>query len=240
MEDKKFKSWCFTVRTGKGVPAVLRQKIIKWLKLQEGAYAVSEMKDEAEHIHGQVWLSKPRVRKDINQSLQRICKKIFDDWDWRNDKVLYKGTRIGYSDEYIAYMNKGDDNKKVDLLFTNIPEGTSGYYPSLEEQRQVQDKANAVDKRFHRWMENWRIYKDKHDVIGRYSEVRDFVMIAMYRDKTEPVLLRHRDRVDFCINLYMYVNSIITYMTEAELLTCENEVKEFEDPQKNARAIKEL
>lgn len=109
-----------------------------------------------------------------------------------------------------------------------------------EEQRKVLEKSRAVDKRFHRWKVNWLEYKGENNLMGYYSEVRDFVMHMMYRAKKEQILARHRDRVDFCVNLYMYVNSIITFMPEKELLALEESPKAFVDPQPNPLAIKEL
>ena len=132
---QKFKSFGITVRPRAGMSSKLQLAMVSWLDKQPYAVAVTEMEDEAKHLHAQVWYDKARTKSDVSKQIQRICEKSCDTWDAAQTKVMRGGIRIAYSDWYDSYLlNNPDKEGEPNILMERVPDRTMDYYPSEEEQ----------------------------------------------------------------------------------------------------------
>ena len=163
------------------------------------------MEDEARHLHGVIYLKTSKTKGDINKSLESICSRKVDDWNSSQNIVLRRGTKICYNDDFITeYLSKEDN-----ILYSNIPENTSEYYPTLEEQKAVQAKSNAVDQRFHQWETDFNLskYKEKMDKFPKLSIlfIAQFLEDMMFSTRKYPVVIDPKKRKENAKALLMYV-----------------------------------
>lgn len=229
-----YRSYCFTVRPLQGLSKETESLILRWLRKQHKAFATIEGDDEARHMHGQIWLEEPRERGKVNQSLKRICEKSIVDWSAVEAKVLSKGTRIAYSDWFDSYLD--DDLTKSHnfkyIVINNPPDKTEEYYPSQQEQDQIQQEANAVDKQMHRWEQAWFNYikekniKNGHSII--YGAIDKFVRRRWFVTREELGPRCPKIQKNFIRYLYCYINKL-TNEPNWEALKL---VEEYQEPQR--------
>lgn len=184
-----YRSYTFTVRPTKGVTKETEIRLIKWLKKQDYGYATIEMTDEARHLHGQIWLDVGRARGVVNKSIRLICEETIPDWNSAQAKVLSNGTKIAYDDFYTSYLLDSEKklSDKKNVVFEKVPDRTTEYYPTEEEQNRVKSECNAVDKRYHKLNEmylNW----DKYELDDTLYNVSIFVNDMMFKKKTIAVI----------------------------------------------------
>ncbi len=145
----EFRSFAFTIRPQQGVPenGDLEKSVIIYLSKYRG-FLVSEKEGHERHLHGQVFFEKAKRKFDVNKQLNLICQRTVPDWNIEQQRVLHKGTKICYNDDwFLNYTNKECESE---LLYSDMPQGASmEYYPSQEEQMKAQSRTNAVDKVFH-------------------------------------------------------------------------------------------
>lgn len=203
-----YKSWAFTIRPRDGVEkdSPLQIAIVKWCMKQDYYFLCAEGKDEARHLHGQVWYDSPRDKGTINKSLERICEKHVNTWDPAQKKVLRSGTKIAYSSDFIEnYLSKEDQ-----WILNACPENEEDYYPSEEEQNKVQGAANAVDKRYHRLSEMFKEYNG-NNFQHHCSDLRKKEILAkwlgnqMFKEKTIPVIADKKHRTQLLESLKAYL-----------------------------------
>ena len=207
-----YKSYAITIRPKNGLSRKTEEEVVKFLKKQHHAFAVLEGEDEARHLHGQIWFEKPKVKGDINKSLERICERTIDDWTPAQKVVLRGGTKIAYNDDFVeTYCQKENDPR---IIYNSPPDG-GDYYPSVEEQEKVKSSANAVDKRYHRlsekfkeWLPEWEDYK--YPSATRKERVANFLIDAMFKSKTEMVIADKKARLQLCDCLTSYIYSVGT------------------------------
>lgn len=223
-----FRSYCFTVRPLQGLTQLTEGEILKWLKKQDYAFATIEGKDEARHMHGQIWLKEPRARGKVNQSIKRICERSINEWAAIEAKVLSKGTKIAYSDWFDSYLNN-DLEKSHEfeyIVINNPPDKTEEFYPSQEEQERIQGEAHAVDKQMHRWEQVWYTREPKESSII-YNNIDRFVRECWFVTRTECGPRCPKNQKNFIRYLYMYINK----------LTHEPNWKDLVEGQENIRIL---
>lgn len=203
----KFKSFGFTVRPKNGLKTDLEDALRKWI-LKQPYYAYNvEMEDEAKHLHAQVWYDEPKSKGDLTKALFRIQSRYDDDWGNASKKVLSSGVKIAYNDKFMEYMSKDSP-----LIEDCPPDCTDDFYPSEEEQLAVQEKCNAVDTRFHKflimfkestWYSEEDALMDGSHIMGK-ARVADWYFDAMFVSKTIPVVQDNKVRCQVITSLYYY------------------------------------
>lgn len=197
-----FRSYAFTVRPKLGLQTPLEEGLVKWLSKHHG-FLCTEMEDEAKHAHGVIYLEKPKLKGDLNKSLESICSRLVPDWDANQNMVLRRGTKICYNDNFIdEYLSKEDN-----VIFSKIPEDTSQYYPSKEEQEKVQAKSNAVDKKFHQWETDFlnSIYYEEFKKTPLQLYISQFLEDMMFSSRRYVVTVCPKKRREYAKALYLYV-----------------------------------
>lgn len=198
-----YKSYSVTVSTEDCVEGPFQEWITSFLKKQEYAYGVIELKKSGvRHAHFQCWWNEAKNKGTFTRTLSRNIAK------YSPTSIMCKALKvnISYSDGYVNYMEKDI----VDILIDNVPAGdTDRFYPSEEEQQQAQETANAKDKRFHLWsiafQEWWS--KDLEEDLPSISEVAEFFADSMFSSKTMSVTTDKRIRIQNTKSLYMYLCS---------------------------------
>lgn len=197
-------SFSITVRPRLGLHNEYDEAVIKYItKHQYHAY-VHEMEHEARHIHAQIWIPKSN-QDNIRKALFRIGEKFDPTWDPASKKLLSGGVRIAYNDDFVEkYMAK--ENKPI----MNLPDNTSDYYPSKEEQAKAMAKAKrCADPYFNHlkelWFEQFPGYNEIEPEILLY-DIAMFYYDQMFRYKNIAVIrdARQRKANAKCLLHYIY------------------------------------
>lgn len=229
----KYSSYCITFRPKNGLSHGTQEALDKWLKKQDYYFAVTEMCDDAKHLHGQIWLKTPRARGEVCTAIQRIGQRTVDDWDDAHVKVMRSGIKIAYSDWYIDYLQECDKkNEAPNIICSNVPDNTLDFYPTEEEQEEVREQHNAVDKKYFKLE---RLYLDRHsdDHIVTLKSVQAFMANAMYCERIICVIEDSRRLQHTCKALFNYLNKSKEWQacaTNAEInesIELENRRQEF-------------
>lgn len=200
--SQMYKSYAFTIRPRNGVNASIVSDTIRWLKRQEYGFLVQEMKDEAAHLHGQLWIDVPRLKGTVALSLEKLQERNDLDWDPASKKVLRRGVKIAYNSDFVEeYLSKEDN-----ILYNNPPEDEDSYYPSKEEQQAVQDAHKAADKRLHQL----KVMYDKSEIskkpnVDTEYKISIFLYNSWYVDKTIPTVQNLRYEQELRRKLHHYV-----------------------------------
>lgn len=213
------RSFAITIRPKNGLSRKTEIEVLKFLEKQHHAFAVLEGEDEARHLHGQIWFSVEKTKGDLNKSLERICERTIEDWTPAQKVVLRGGTKYAYNDDFVENYCQKEDNPKI--VYNNPPSATDEYYPSQEEQQKIKDSSNAVDKRFHRWLQDFKESKYwlNEEWTPTIIDCGRFLSYKMFHTKEYPVIVEKRKRVEYTKGLYMYANSSIQ---AKEFVSCED------------------
>jgi len=221
-----FKSYGITIRPKCGVSEelqnVILEKINKFKNL-DSCYMIAEKEGIERHLHLQVWFNEPRRKGDLKKQLERTLSS-YDWWDTHHKRYCIH-IKIAYNDWITNYCleneTKGDILEEIQA---EIPSNTESYYPSEQEQQDVQDLANAKDTRFHLLKKQFEesefsdndTYNFGRDVYNKF-QISAFLNDAMFIRKTIPVVSEKRKRIELSQSLYMYVSGsgdISEFMTE--------------------------
>lgn len=198
-----YRSWCITIRPRDGLSDKTLDAAKKWLQKCPYSFAVLEMDHEARHLHAQIWYNEPKVRGDICKQIQRICERTISDWDDAQKKVLRQGVKIAYSDWYLDYLAENGLKEKPNIILENPPDKTLDFYPTEEEQQNIQIMKTAVDPRFANLEIKFYEWVGERDV--SLKVVSQFLAIQMFQERTIKVLLHQRDRKALAVSLLAYV-----------------------------------
>lgn len=200
--SRLFRCYAFTIRPILGLQTPLEEGLIKWLSKYPG-FLCTEMEDEARHAHGVIYYETPKSKGDLNKSLESICSRCVPDWNPNQNMVMRRGTKICYNDEFITEYLAKEDN----VIYQNIPQDTAPYYPSKEEQEEVQAKSNAVDKKFYQWETDFlasdQFKEFKKMPIQLY--VSKFLEDMMFSSRKYPVVVCPKKRKEYAKALFLYV-----------------------------------
>lgn len=213
----QFQAFAITVRPQNGFQEETEKAFLKWFEKQHGAFAVIEKEGVERHLHAQLFYETPKSKGDINKQLNRICSRTIPDWSPAEERVLKRGTKIAYNDDYMDEYLAKEDN----IIFNNPPENTKEYYPSEEEQQKVKASSNAVDKRYHAWSVDFKESKfwQGEDWLPALADTAKFLAYQMFVSKKYPIITEHRKKVEYTKNLHMYVCekiSIEEFMTQED------------------------
>ncbi len=203
----EFRSFAFTIRPLDGVPedSDLEKAIINYVAKYKG-FVCYEKEDISRHLHGQIFFEKAKRKHDVNKQLNLACVRNVPEWDLDQQHVLHSGTKIAYNDDwYLNYCNKED----TVFLYRDLPEDTSQYYPSIEEQQKIMAKSHAVDKTFHHLKE---LYDSDPVVVHNVklgnpsqSHIREWLYEQMYVKKNIRVIEDKRKFNQRAEALYHYL-----------------------------------
>ncbi len=199
-----FRSYCLTIRPRDGITDDTTQQITKWLTKCHHAVAVLEKSEHERHLHAQIWTDTPKARGDICKQVQRICERSIKEWDTAQLKVLRSGVKIAYSDWYLDYLVENDDKEPPNIIVNNPPEKTMDYYPTEEQQEDIQTMKQAVDPRFADLEIKCRDYLGEKPITER--TVASFLADAMFKSRTIKCVIQQRDRVALAKTLYAYMS----------------------------------
>lgn len=210
----KYKSYAITISPSIEVEGKIQHDLTQWLNKQDYAFAVIEGgsgKEQKRHLHAQVFYDEPREKGSLTKALKRIVLKN----DAEAKTHIAVKIKISYNDDFIdEYMTKDI----TELIRDEIPENTSDYYPSEEEQKKVKEKSNAVDPTYHYWKELWDDYEKKSEEPS-LVEIARFLANMMFVEKKIKVISDKKHRVEKTKSLWMYINS---YSKVEEFLTKED------------------
>lgn len=211
----EFRSFAFTIRPSNGVPenGDLEKSVILYLSKYKG-FIVSEKEGHERHLHGQVFFEKAKRKFDVNKQLNLICQRTVPDWNLDQQRVLHKGTRIAYNDDwFLNYTNKECESQ---LIYSDYPTSNHEYYPPKEAQLAAQARSNAVDKLFHHLKE---LYDNDPVVVHNVTisnpsqaHIREWLYQQMFVKKTIRVIEDKRKFNQRADALYHYLpNEICKY-----------------------------
>lgn len=209
---KKYRSFTATISLPTDFIGDIQDYVFKWLSKQDYAYGVIEHdKSGKRHAHFQTWSYQASAPGDLFKQLKLKIAKLHP------DAVLHHAfyQHWAYNDDYLTYCDKDkvDDKKFHEMIIDNAPPGdTTEFYPSEEEQAKVQEQANAVDKKFHKWRTDfiqwWSIREASilsENGEPTLIEVASFLSDMMFKSKKYPVIVDKKNRVQNCKSLYMYI-----------------------------------
>lgn len=199
-----FRSYCLTIRPKDGISNSTTEQITKWLTKMPYAVAVLEKSEHERHLHAQIWTDTPKARGDICKQVQRICERTIKDWDTAQLKVLRSGVKIAYSDWYLDYLVENDDKEPPNIIVDKPPEKTMEYYPTEEQQEDIQTMKQAVDPRFADLEIKCRDYLGERPITER--TVASFLADAMFNSRTIKCVTQQRDRIALAKTLYAYMS----------------------------------
>eukprot|EP01045_Picozoa_sp_COSAG04_P027235 COSAG04_NODE_3946_length_2405_cov_66.168690_2_plen_233_part_00 len=223
-----YRSYAITIRPTNGLSRETEERLVTYLGKQHKAFASIELEDDERHLHGQIWYEKPKGKGDLTKHLIRVCRATIENWDKDQEVVLSKGVKIAYNDDWMLnYCIKEDDPR---VIFNNPPDETHEYYPSEAEQKKVQERSNAVDKRFHKWLTDFKESKFwiNEDWTPTLADCAKFLSYKMFHTKEYMVIVEKRKKVEFTKNLYLYANSTISikeFLTEEEVKNWEKDLE---------------
>lgn len=203
-----YQSFALTIRPRLGITDNTINAFKTWLLKQTHSVAVTEMTNEARHLHAQIWLSEGRTKDDVAKAVKRICERTIEDWDAAQTKVLRGGIRIAYSDWYLEYLVDNEEKGCVEIdniITNNPPDRTEHYYPSEEEQENVKAVAQAADPRFLKMEQECNKYLAQRGIELSIKAVAGWLAYAMFDERSMKVLVQQRDRTAICKTLYAYM-----------------------------------
>ncbi|AXH74796.1 MAG: putative replicase [Circoviridae sp.] len=157
-KEKTSRSFAITVNPRNGLNESTEKRLITWLEKQPFAVAVVEKEGHERHLHAQFWLDKPRAKKHVCPTLQRICEATITDWCPTQARVMNRGVIMCHNDWYSHYLVDNPEKDAPNVLYSKIPDDTSIYYPSEEEQQKIMARSHAVDRKYHHYSELWNVY----------------------------------------------------------------------------------
>jgi hypothetical protein len=126
------------------------------------------------------------------------------DWDTAQLKVLRSGVKIAYSDWYLDYLVDNDDKDPAHIIIDNAPQLTMNYYPTEEEQADIQTMKTAVDPRFADLEIKCREYLGERSITEK--TVASFLADAMFNRRTIKCVTQQRDRIALARTLFAYMS----------------------------------
>lgn len=221
------KSFGITFRPKNGMTDKCEEALIKWLGKQDGAHAVSEMKESARHIHAQVWIKEGRMKGEISTAMARIGERTIDGWD-STQKRYGICIKICYNDWYNNYtLDNEDKSEEPEVIYDNVPDITHDFYPTEEEQESLKNKVNAVDKGMYNLE---MMYFETHSAEEKVNikDIQAFMADMMYNSRRIQVIVDRKRLNDMCRGLTHYINKETRWQACATI----NEINEDIDFQR--------
>lgn len=197
-----YRSFAFTIRPKMGQQPKDDSVILDYItKNWDYGFAWAEKTDEARHIHAQVWSEEPRFKGNLTSRLKKLQSRYDADWSPASSKVLTMGVKIAYSSAFTESYSQKDD---AVLLLNSPPEDETDFYPSVEEQTAVKEKACAADARLHSLYELYQEWEQK-EPIPSIQNIALFLSWATFTARKIRFTLNSRDRQQLAQGLRCYI-----------------------------------
>lgn len=196
-----YSTYAFTFRPRDGLTDPQLEKFCKYVRNRCTYYSVVTEKTGADrHLHAAMVMKEPCQRSNIATYLLRMYK----DLDPEEKTVMQRGLKLWSSNEWLDYLNKGDDTVKV---MENLPE--VGYMESLFPQIEKEKKRMRGQQRMMDLEKLWYTYMPVHMEVNT-ENARDFLFQMMYKKRqiglmddkvviqTAKHLVRWMNQVDKC------------------------------------------
>lgn len=191
------RSFGITVRTRVGMNEEFKKQFDKWIRLQhKGAY-VFEMEGNDEHIHAQIWLETARTKGNITKPLRCMLQRCY-----KPDEYILKHALLikpAYNDDFVdEYMVKDGG-----LSYSCLPEASSDYYPTEEEQLKFMEITENK--------KNWTLWNElkglwNEDTPVNKLTVAKFLGECMFQKKVIKVEMDPRKRMQIATTFLLYMN----------------------------------
>lgn len=220
------RSFTFTVRPTNGLSKKSQKELIDWLSKQPYAFAVIEMEGlPGRHMHGQVWLNKPKLKKFVTQGVGRVMKRTVKDWCRAQQSVMSSGVIMAWSDDWVDnyLVDNPLKDEPVQIVYDHRPAETEEFYPTKEEQEAFQEKKHSVDKKFCHWKLLWLDWIKEQDFPNpqliyttkpKEWMVSLFMQDAQYKSKTIRVMKDKRTQNTNITHLWKYIGGYVTHNSE--------------------------
>jgi len=189
------RSFGITVRTRVGMNQKFKDQMSKWLKKQPYSAYVYEKEGSEEHIHAQIWIAEKRTKGNVMKPVTAIVKRCYE-----ADEYIIKQAiciKDAYNDDFVEeYLTK--DNS---LEYEHLPEDTSEYYPTEEEQAKFME-ISENKKNWTLWAELERLWDG--DIINEYT-IAKFLAHEMFVNRSIKVESDDRKRRQMCITFTAYL-----------------------------------
>jgi len=177
-----FKTYAITVRPKDGITDVHLSKFCKWVKKHCLYYhVVTEKTDFERHIHAGVVFHVARKRCNV----LTLMKFLFRDFTDEEKKVLLRGVKIMYNEDFIKnYLDKNDDTVVIESC---LPEAghMEKYFPPKKIESDGRTKKCSVY--YHELERLWYEHNEPHVEVNTIN-VRDFLFRMMYSLRVLPVI----------------------------------------------------
>lgn len=203
---KKQRSFSITLRPRLGLHGRLADEIVEWFNKKEFHAYVFELTGEKRHIHGQIWLEEATSIDSIRKALFRIMKSHLEpqgEWTKACQSVQSEGFRYAYNDDWATkYIVK--DGPHVEA---NIPEDTTPYYPTLEQQAAfIASAVRTSDPYYHALKDRWETANPNY-IEHQFTivDVGKFYYSQMFIDKMIAVIADTRQSKQKASALFHYI-----------------------------------
>lgn len=188
------RSFAITIRTRVGMNEEFKKQFDKWIRLQDYQVYVYEKEGVEEHLHAQIWLDQPRTKGNVAKPLKKMIQRCY-----REDEYILKNALLiknPWNDKYREYCEKDEP-----LILENVPDDTSEYYPTEEEQKKFMEIAEGK--------KHWTIWREleslwNKDEISELS-VAQFLGEMMFIEKKIKIVEDNRKRQQMCKSFYLYM-----------------------------------
>lgn len=204
------RSFGITVRTAVGMNEEFKKQFDKWIRLQPyGAY-VYEFKGgpETEHVHAQIWLEKARTKGNVSKPLRYMLQRCYKPDEYILDVALE--VVPAYNDDFVEkYMTKDGG-----LSYSCLPEASTDYYPTEEEQLKFMEIAENK--------KNWTLWNElkglwNEDTPVNKITVAKFLGECMFQKKCIKVEMDPRKRMQIATTFLLYMSDDDTAHAKAFL-----------------------
>lgn len=194
------KSFGITIRTRVGINEQFSTNFDRWIKKQPFGAFVYEKEAHERHIHAQIWLAEPRTKGNVMKPLRKMVERCY-----QPDEYVLKHAiciKPAYNDDFIEEYCQKDGN----LEYAKIPDSTTDYYPTEEEQAKFLEMSENK--------KNWTLWKelselwDEHgfESINEYT-VSKFLAEMMFVKKLIKVEMDDRKRRQMCTTFTAYLSN---------------------------------
>lgn len=204
------KSLGITFRPRSGLSSLSEERLIKWLKKQDYGELVAEKEGHERHCHIQIWNENPVQKDSVRKAMNRILTDTVEfesDTDRSNQLRHAIDIKMCYNDWLANYCIENIDKKDEAsaIRYSSIPDDTTSYYPSEEEQKFIQASATAVDGYMFK-LEQKFLETEKEPTKDNIAE---FLSDMMFNQREIQTMRKKIDRINLCDTLFNYINKVV-------------------------------
>lgn len=190
------RSYAITVRTRVGMNDEFKKQFDKWIQLQHHGAYVFEKDGSDEHVHAQIWLQEPRTKGNVSKPLKAIVARCYNPEDYVLKVAIV--VKAAYNDDFIEEYCVKDGG----LFYSSLPEASSEYYPTEEEQEKFME-ISENKKNWTLWSELKGMWNEETSV--NKITVAKFLGECMFQKKCIKVEMDSRKRMQIATTFLLYM-----------------------------------